>query len=354
MQQENAESFTIMKVSNQTLEKLSEAYTSALLAKFNDNLFWEKPWFNVQCVPINLRGTGYSGANLFLLSLMMSMKNYQSPVFLTYNQAQKLGAIINKGEKGYPVQRYITYYITPDKKFLSEEDFLKLTPQQQEECTRRAKLSSYTVFNLTQTNIQQVNPEAYSKIVSKYSQLPQNVVSGNSNKALNDCIEGQKWICPIHERQSNEAYYTPRDHYIVLPLREQFKEMAQFYSTALHEMAHSTKHPDAVGRSIKAAEGVDPYGHEELVAELSSGLTGLALGIEQKPQKNNIAYLKCWLENIKQDPQYIFNCLTDAKNISRFMCEKVGVDVKQSVAQEVDDISIPKELNQKCNKELKL
>ena len=104
----------------------------------------------------------------------------------------------------------------------------------------------------------------------------------------------------------------------------------------------------------KAAEGVDPYGHEELVAELSSGLTGLALGIEQKPQKNNIAYLKCWLENIKQDPQYIFNCLTDAKNISRFMCEKVGVDVKQSVAQEVDDISIPKELNQKCNKELKL
>ena len=344
MWQKIAQSFIIMKVSNQTLDKLSEAYTSALLAKFNEDLFWEKPWFNIQCRPINLRGTGYSGANLFLLSMMMDMKNYKSPVFLTYNQAQKLGAIVNKGEKGYPVQRYITYYITPDKKYLSEEDYQKLSKVEQQDCTRRVKLSSYTVFNLSQTNLQEVNPQVYKKIISKYSGISHNKVIGKGNELLDKCIGNQTWICKIHERESNQAYYSPREHYIVLPLREQFKEMAQFYSTALHEMAHSTKHPDAVGRTVKAAEGVDPYGHEELVAELSAGLTGLAMGIEQKPQANNIAYLKCWIDNMKQDPHYIFNCLTDSKNISRFMCNKLGVDLSQSISQEIDDVTVPNDL----------
>lgn len=343
-----------MKVSNQTLDKLSEAYTSALLAKFNEDLFWEKPWFNIQCRPINLRGTGYSGVNLFLLSMMMDMKNYKSPVFLTYNQAQKLGAFVNRGEKGYPIQRYITYYVTQDKKYLSEEDFQKLSKQEQQDCTKRVKLSSYTVFNLSQTNLETANPAAYNKIQAKYCFSPTHKVIGKNNTALDNCIGEQKWICQIYEKQSDQAYYSPREHYIVLPLREQFKEMEQFYSTALHEMAHSTKHPDAVGRSNKAAEGVDPYGHEELIAELSSGLTGLAIGIEQKPQQNNIAYLKCWLENMKQDPHYIFNCLTDAKNISRFMCEKLGVDLKQSIVQEVDDVSVPMELSQKSNKGMKI
>ena len=343
-----------MKVSNQTLDQLSEAYTDALLAKFNDELFWEKPWFNVQRIPVNLRGTGYSGANLFLLSLMMSMKNYQMPVFLTYNQAQKIGVNVNRGEKGYPVQRYITYYVDKNRKYLSEEDFSKLSPHEQECCTKRVKLSSYTVFNLDQTSIAQEQPALYQKLQEKYCGIDMGKRTGGGNELLDHCIGMQKWICPIHERQSNEAYYSPREHHIVLPLREQFKQMPQFYSTALHEMAHSTKHPKSIGRSSKVAVGVDPYGHEELIAELSAGLSGLVIGIEQKPQQNNIAYMKCWIENIRQEPHYIFNCLTDAKNISRYMCEKIGVDLTHSLKQEIDELSVPADMHLKQGKGLKI
>lgn len=329
---------------NQTLEKLSEAYTSALMEKFNDELFWEKPWFSVNRTPVNLRGTGYCGANLFLLSLITSMKNYELPVFLTYNQAQKMDATVHKGEKGYPVQRYIVYYITPNGKYMPESEFEKLPEAEKELCQKRVKLSSYTVFNIAQTNVKEVKPKIYDNLYSRYINSIEHTQSGKNHELLNSLIDGQKWICPIHERQSNEAYYSPLEHHIVLPLREQFYQMEQFYSTALHEMAHSTKHKSSIGRQTKVDSGVDPYGHEELIAELSAGLTGLMIGVEQTPQKNNLAYLKSWLENIKQQPNYIFNCLTDAKNISKYMCENMGVDIKKSINQEIDDISIPKEM----------
>ena len=169
--------------------------------------------------------------------------------------------------------------------FTKQQHCQKLSKPDQQDCTRRVKLSSYTVFNLSQTNLQEVNPQAYKKIISKYTNTSHNKVIGKGNESLDKCIGDQTWICNIHERESNQAYYSHREHHIVLPLMEQFKEMFQFYSTAHHEMAHSTKHPDAVGRSVKAAEGVDTYGHEELIAELSAGLTGLAIGIEQKPQE---------------------------------------------------------------------
>ncbi|MBO5406079.1 MAG: DUF1738 domain-containing protein [Bacteroidales bacterium] len=336
---------------NKTLEKLAEAYTSALMEKFNDELFWEKPWFNVSAYPVNLRGTGYRGANLFLLSLAMDMKGYGLPVYLTYNQAQKLGVSILKGQRGWPVQHYICYHKDENGKYIPDDQFQKMTKEQQEQCTTKVKLSYYVVFNICQTNMQEVRPEIYDKFQQKFCVT--NMVQGESHVMLDKQLQGD-WICPIHEQRSNQAYYAPKDNHIVLPLREQFSQMAQFYSTALHEMAHSTMHPDACPRKTKAPERVDSYGHEELIAELSAGLTGLSIGVEQTPQQNNIAYLKCWLENMKQDPQYIFNVLADAKAVTQFMTGHFGLEIGQNQKEEMDDISIPEDLKHDKKKNLKL
>lgn len=333
------------------LEKLSKAYTDMLLAKFEEPLFWEKPWFNVNAYPVNLRGTGYRGANLFLLSLAAGMSGYKIPVYFTFNQAKKMGVNILKGQTGWPVQHFIRYHKDKDGKYLPDDEYLQLPLEERLECTSRVKLSHYVVFNVAQTNIQEINPELYEKFQRKYTL--NNRAQGENNDVLDAQIKGQ-WICPIQETVSNQAFYRPDIHGIVIPLREQFKDIRQFYSTALHEMAHSTMHPDACPRKARVPEGVDRYGHEELIAELSAGLTGMALGVEQVPQKNNIAYLKCWLENMKQDPMYIFNVLSDAKAVTQFMTKHFGIEQQLSLHEEMDDISIPEDLKQEKKKNLKL
>lgn len=167
---------------------------------------------------------------------------------------------------------------------------------------------------------------------------------------MDDLIAKQKWDCPISECTSNEAYYSFKTNHIVLPLRSQFSKLNDFYATALHEMAHSTIHPDSLNRKKNVPEGIDTYGHEELIAELTSGLTACVMKIEKTPSEDNAAYIQGWLSNIKQDKCYVFNCLNDAKSTSKYICERIGVDLKESLSQEIDDINVPEEISVKNKK----
>ena len=57
----------------------------------------------------------------------------------------------------------------------------------------------------------------------------------------------------------------------------------------------------------------------------------------QKPQENNIAYLKGWLESMKQDPLYIYNVLADAKAVTRFVSNHFGIDYRYTADYESSD-----------------
>jgi antirestriction protein ArdC len=61
---------------------------------------WHKPWNVKRGFPRNLVSKKpYRGINVFLLHAL----HYESPFFLTYHQAEQLGAHIRKGEKACPV-----------------------------------------------------------------------------------------------------------------------------------------------------------------------------------------------------------------------------------------------------------
>ena len=53
----------------------------------------------------------------------------------------------------------------------------------------------------------------------------------------------------IKHVESNQAYYTPTFDYINMPKKEQFKGTAEYYSTLIHEVIHSTGHTSITGRS---------------------------------------------------------------------------------------------------------
>src|ERR1041385_127259 len=61
---------------------------------------WQKPWQGGELMPRNLVSQReYRGVNVFLLHAML----YESPFWLTFNQAKELGGRVKKGERACPV-----------------------------------------------------------------------------------------------------------------------------------------------------------------------------------------------------------------------------------------------------------
>ena len=58
---------------------------------------------------------------------------------------------------------------------------------------------------------------------------------------------------------------------LLLPIRKQFVSTAEYYSTAFHEVVHSTGHQSRLNRLNSAAFfGTEEYSKEELVAEIGA------------------------------------------------------------------------------------
>lgn len=106
------------------------------------------------------------------------------------------------------------------------------------------------------------------------------------------------------EINQDKAYYSPGSHSVVIPTKNQFDTIEDYYQTMLHEFAHSTGHPTLLNRKTLTAScgfGSVTYSKEELVAELSSLYTMISLKLmTDNLLKNSIAYLKSWGRGLKE------------------------------------------------------
>ena len=77
-------------------------------------------------------------------------------------------------------------------------------------------------------------------------------------------------------------------------MMRQFKETAEYYSTAFHEMTHSTGHAKRLDRLEKTAFfGSDAYSKEELIAEIGAAALVNRCGLETtKSFRNSAAYIQ--------------------------------------------------------------
>ena len=66
---------------------------------------WMKPWNAGHTAgritrPLRHNGTPYQGINILMLWGEALDKGYSAPIWMTYNQAQELGAHVRKGQQG--------------------------------------------------------------------------------------------------------------------------------------------------------------------------------------------------------------------------------------------------------------
>ena len=122
-------------------------------------------------------------------------------------------------------------------------------------------------------------------------------------------------------RESSEAFYRPATDTVVLPLIKQFADTAEYYSTAFHELTHSTGHPSRLNRLTETARfGSAPYSREELCAELGASFILNHLGIETPGSfKNNAAYISHWLDVLKEDKRLLVSAAGQADKAVRLI-----------------------------------
>lgn len=256
---------------------------------------WKKPWQSE--APRNLiSGKDYRGINVFLLSA----SGFPRAEFLTYKQAEKLGASVKPGERS----NIVTFW-----KIGEEKKDAKTGKK-----SRSFLLRYSRVFNISQC----VHGD-----VPLAEKLGLGAAKANAIGSIESCdaiITGMRNRPAI--KVSDRAWYRPSTDEVGIPDKSAFDSAESWYATLYHELTHSTGHASRVGRpgiENLNAFGSESYSKEELVAELgASFLCGVA-GISPVVIENSAAYLAGWLKVLQSDSRLIVQAASQAQRAADYI-----------------------------------
>lgn len=328
-------------------EKALELFAEMMVEKIESiQKDWKKPWFTEGALqwPRNLSGREYNGMNAFMLLLHCEKEGYKIPRFCTFDCVQRLNkpgkdgkelprVSVLRGEKSFPVMlTTFTCIHKETKEKIKYDDYKKLSDEEKERYNVYPRMQVFRVFNVGQTNLQEARPELWQKLEEENRQ-PE-IKDGESFKfaPVDTIIKESLWICPIEPSHQDSAYYSISKNHIIVPEKEQFKSGESFYGTLFHEMVHSTGAENVLDRIKPTAFGSEEYAREELVAELGAALVSQRYGMSKHLKEDSAAYLKFWLENLKESPQFIKTTLVDVKKATSLITQKVdkvALDLEQ-------------------------
>jgi antirestriction protein ArdC len=272
---------------------------------------WQKPWDpekSGSLLPINpTTEKAYRGGNALHLFAEQNVRGYEDPRWMTYRQATEQGWQVRKGEKGTQIEFW---------KFPTEEQREEAFAEGKKEPMPLQQL--YTVFNGSQIEgipalQRQVKPEW------EVVQAAQSILDASGARVLHD--------------QQDRAFYRRSTDSIHLPNEAAFATPADYYGTALHELAHWSGHPDRLNRETLAASyrfGDPAYAREELRAEIASMFLAAEKGIPHHPEQH-AAYVSSWVATLQKDKNEIFRAAKDASEISDFL---QGLEQERTRAQQ--------------------
>jgi antirestriction protein ArdC len=229
--------------------------------------------------------------------------HYESPFWLTFNQAKQLGAHIRKGEKACPVVFW---------KQLEVED------KDTHEIEKIPILRYYNVWNCSQ--------------VEGLNELPDPTPMAATTKPAE--IVANMPQRPEIKFGMAKAFYSPAEDFVGMPNRERFTSEDEFYSVIYHELTHSTGAAHRLNRPTVTESnsfGSVEYSKEELIAEMGSAFLCGQAGIGERTLNNSAAYLQNWLEALRNDRKLIVQAAAQAQKAADFI---LGTKFEEAPATE--------------------
>ena len=278
---------------------------------------WVKPWRGVPVSrPLRACGTPYRGMNVFWLWMIADMCGYASPFWMTYNQAQKLGGQVRKGEKSTIAIFYKSY--TRQVEEPASGDSIE---------EARRVLKAYPVFNADQVDglSARFHPAASLELVEP--------------EGREQSLDAFFARIPVELRhQGDEAYYEPIADRITMPRAHLFSGFDHYYATLAHELSHWTGHACRLARDLGNRFGSAAYAAEELIAELSSAMLGAELGLPVTHLDSHASYIDHWLKLLRDDDRAILTAAARAEEASTLLLKLGGHEV--AGAEEPGDVSL--------------
>lgn len=265
---------------------------------------WRKPWTGGgMAIPKNLISKkAYRGMNVWLLMTA----GYESPYWMTYNQAAAIGGTVKKGEKG----NLVVFW-----KWLDAED------KQTKEKKRIPMLRYYKVFNFHQCEAVKGGKTKWAKATKFAMVKTETVTKVKAIKAADGIVKGMPNPPKLTHSGEQRAYYSRGEDRVNMPKKATFTHSEEYYSTLFHELTHATGHDSRLGRLQESTSGFgsESYAKEELVAEMGAAfLSGMA-GIVNKTIPNSAAYIKSWLGKLKNDNRLVVSAAGAAQKSSDYI-----------------------------------
>lgn len=283
-------------------EKIMEALKAGVVP-------WRRPWAITGRHKNVTRGNHYRGINTWLLEASAICRDYDRPLWLTFNQAKKWGGTIKPEEarkNGGPGPTLIVFWKWLEKSVEDDDG--------ETELRRFPMMRYYNVWNVAQVDgIEDRLPEI------------------EEVEAVNPIEAGEAVIAAMPKKPSirwggDRASYSPLADVVALPERDNFETAEGYYATAFHELAHATGHEARLGRfhssDVGSIFGSKTYSEEELIAEMTAAFVMAEAGIES-PERldNSAAYIASWLKKLADDHNLVIVAAQAAQKATDYILD---------------------------------
>ena len=261
---------------------------------------WHRLWSvaGLEGLPKNLVSKQpYRGINVFILLA----SGFESPYWLTFNQAKHYDGHINKGERSSMVVFWNWF----------DKETGELDSDGNRAVEKIPFLRHYNVFNVTQCTL----PDS---IVPDLPERP----AAEPIAACDRIVEGMTNPPAINHNGGGRAFYRQATDSVHIPERHRFPKQSEYYSTLFHELTHATGHSSRLNRKTLTEYdgfGGQNYSREELVAEMGATfLCGMA-GIENQTIDNSASYVASWLQALKTDKRLAVTAAAQAQKAADYI-----------------------------------
>lgn len=276
-----------------------EIITQKIIEKMENGVVpWRRPWNSYGAVCWRTQRP-YRGINALLL---------EPGEYATFKAIQEAGGKIKKGAQSSIVVLW---------------KWLEVDGEESEEGEKQ-KIPFLRYYRVFEINSQCEGLESKMKDAVKFDHNP--------IEEAEKIIAGFK-DCPPIKFAPGRAFYSPGSDFISVPSIEDYKVPEEFYSTAFHELVHSTGHQKRLSRegvTKSAGFGSEVYSKEELVAEIGAAMLCALAGIDNSTIDNSAAYIKSWLTKLKKDPKMIVHAAAAAQKAADYI---QGIKYSENISE---------------------